>query len=1561
MQTAKNQEGNIQSGIAIIGMDCKFPGASTIDEFWENLKNGVESISFFADEEIKYSGLNPDLVDNPRFVRVKGESVKDFRLFDASFFGYSAKEAELLNPQTRVFMECVWNTLESAGYDPDSYPGLIGLYAGSMGGLYWNTLTLLSGKSHQWGEFAANHLTNEDYLCSQVAYKLNFKGPCFYVQTACSTSLVALHLACQALLNGETDIALAGGVTITGNESTGYIYKEGMIFSPDGHCRAFDEKAAGTISGEGAAVVALKLLEDAIDDRDVIYAVIRGTAINNDGNRKVGFTAPSIEGQRSVIKEAMGMAEVDPESIGYVETHGTGTPLGDPIEIAALKLAYNSPKKGYCAIGSVKTNFGHLDNAAGMAGLIKTILTLKHKQIPPSLHYNIHNSKIDLDNSPFYVNTGLKEWKNPDGYPLRAGVSSFGIGGTNSHIILEEYTERDIEPTISREQQLILISAHTESSLHRMTEQLKNFLIRNPDIYLPDVAYTLKIGKKAFQYRKMLTCSTVEEGIELLASEDFNSLKASHVSTDKKNVIFMFPGLGSQYVNMGKGIYDTEPEFREPMDRCFEILTSLGYNLKRIIYPSPDEISAAMIKIEQFEFAQLVVFVFEYALAKLLFSWGIKPYALIGYSFGEYVAACFSGVFSIEDALMLVVTRGRLIQKMPEGMMLSIPLPAHEVQPLLEDGIYMAIDNGPSCIVAGNPQLINAFEKKMKEKRCICMQVKNTRAIHSKMMAPLTKELETAVTQFSRNKPIIPYISNLSGYWIKMEDATDPGYWSKHLQETVLFADGVKTLLEKKDLVFIEVGPGRDLSALVRHHTGNQPEPHIVNIVKHPQEKITDNYHLLNRLGHLWISGININWLAFYSQEERRRIPLPTYSFEKNEYWIPGDLTHFFKENYLRVALDKRKTDIADWFHIPSWERCPLEFSQDEDEKEGDESCWLVFCDSIGFSTRVMEKLKQERPGATLVTISIGTDFKNEKDAYTINPDHEPHYDTLVRNFIQTGRIPSRILHFWGVSDPTEEKSIFQRVERAQNLGLHCLLSFVRAMGKNNLATRLQLDVVVNNLCQVVDAETIYPEKATVIGAVKIIPVEYFNITSRLIDIVIPKTDTPQEEILITQLLEEFNSKSHDKVIAYRGNYRWNQIVKPYRINKSSGRPSRLRERGVYIVLGGFGGMGFSLAGHLAESLNARLALVGRSFFPQPEEWEQWLKTHEDNDSTSNKIQKLQAYIKKGAEIMVFSTDVADSIGMAELFSEVENRFGAINGVIHAAGVVDKSGVIQRRTKEMTDRDMASKVTGTIILEKLLKNKPLDFLLLFSSIGNMLYGGKFGQVGYNAANEFLDAYSYYAAQNGGPFTVTINWVDWKEVGMAVRTLKEKNLDIDKELTDAVVPSEGIEIFNRILGIRQPQVALSTIDMIERMKQINSLKPDELQIIDTPGRDTSSKTLNKRPQLSTKYITPRNEMERKIEEVWQYFLGIDKIGINDNFFDLGATSLTMIQVNARLNNKLGKEIPLVTLFNYPTINTLAEHLIEQEGGRTTKEKDKDRSDVIQKGRLNIQLRAQRTRR
>ncbi|HAX74861.1 MAG TPA: polyketide synthase, partial [Cyanobacteria bacterium UBA11372] len=924
--------------IAIIGMAGRFPGAKNVEEFWQNLCNGVESISFFTDEELAAAGVDPALLNNPNYVKANAV-LEDIEMFDAAFFGFTPREAQAMDPQQRLLLECAWNALENAGYDSQTYPGRIGIYAGSsMSSYLYRNLSsnpdLLKLVDFDWlqQQDPISLGNDRDYLTTRISYKLGLTGPSMSINTACSTSLVAVHTACQSLLNYQCEMALAGGVSIQVPQISGYLYREGGIASPDGHCRTFDAKAQGTLFCSGLGLVLLKRLEDALADGDYIYAVIKGSAINNDGTQKVSYTAPSVDGQVSVITEALAVAGVLPETISYMEAHGTGTALGDPIEVAAMTQAFraSTDKKGFCAIGSVKPNVGHLNRAAGIASLIKTVMALKHQLIPPSLNYEQPNPNLDFANSPFFVNTTLRQWQ-ANGTPRRAGVTSLGFGGTNAHAVLEEAPV--IEQEQGRKYQLLVLAAKTDSALEAATKNLAAHLKQHPDLNLADVAYTLQVGRRGFDRRRMLVCRDLADAVTALETLDPKRIVTQLQEPKERSVAFMFSGQGSQYVNMALELYELEPTFREQIDLCAEILKpylgshfGLGeaeppgfrsqvepgneirerIDLRDLLYPAEEKAQEAAELLKQTSMTQPALFAIEYALAKLWMSWGIHPAATIGHSIGEYVAACIAGVFSLEDALSLVAARGKMMQQMPPGSMIAVPLSERELQPYLGNNLSLALINGPSrCVVSGTGEAIDGLEKQLAAQGVEGRRLHTSHAFHSEMMEPVLDAFGELVKKVTLHPPEIPYVSNVTGTWITDEQATDPNYWAKHLRQTVRFAEGLQQLFQDGDQILLEVGPGRTLSTLALQHPEKPSEQVVLTSVRHPQDTQSDLAFLLNTLGKLWLAGVQVDWSGFYEGERRHRLPLPTYAFDLKRHWIEANEVSIHKTKVLSRASGK--------------------------------------------------------------------------------------------------------------------------------------------------------------------------------------------------------------------------------------------------------------------------------------------------------------------------------------------------------------------------------------------------------------------------------------------------------------------------------------------------------------------------------------------------------------------------------------------------------------------------------------------------------------------------------
>ena len=891
--------------IAVIGMAGRFPRAQNLEAFWQNLVAGTHCISFFTDEELAAAGVDRHLMEDPNYVKAGGV-LEDADLFDAEFFGYNAREAEVIDPQQRILLECAWEALESAGYGGEN-DGLVGVYAGVTRNTYIYNIFANPEVIRRVGGFQVAISSDKDFLAPRISYKLNLQGPSVVVQTACSTSLVAVHMACQALLAGECRTALAGGVSITFPQVAGHFYQPGGIDSPDGACRAFDIKSQGTVPGRGAGVVVLKTLEDALADGDYIRAVIKGSAANNDGSVKVGFTAPGMEGQARVVRAALGIAEVDPETVGYIETHGTGTELGDPIEVSALTRAFRTAttKKQFCAIASLKSNIGHLDAAAGVAGLIKTILALEHQQIPASLHFTESNPKIDFESSPFYVNAGLADWPS-NGIPRRAGVSSFGIGGTNVHAILEEAPAR--QPAApSRHRQVLLLSARTATALEQATDNLAAHLRQHPEQPLADVAFTLATGRRAFDHRRMLLCDDAHDAASALADRDPHRLLTQHSRLASRPMVFLFPGQGTQHVGMGQDLYRTEPTFRQWVDTCAEKLKPhLGRDLREVLYPSTEASAKAQQELTQTALAQPALFTIEVALAQLWNEWGVRPQAMIGHSLGELVAAFLAGVLPLDDALALVAIRGRLMQSAAGGAMMALQLSEEEVVELLAGDLALAAVNGPAMTVVSGPlEDIDALERRLAATGISGRRLHTSHAFHSSMMEPILELFEERLRGISFAAPKVPFISNLTGDWIRPEEAIDPSYWVRQIRETVRFGDGVATLCEEPARVFLEVGPGNTLTRLAGAHPAKKPQQIALAAMRHPGDKTQASSEgddretspevevLLTALGRLWLAGVQVDWRGFYRHERRSRWPLPTYPFERRRYWIEGQPQSF--------------------------------------------------------------------------------------------------------------------------------------------------------------------------------------------------------------------------------------------------------------------------------------------------------------------------------------------------------------------------------------------------------------------------------------------------------------------------------------------------------------------------------------------------------------------------------------------------------------------------------------------------------------------------------------------
>lgn len=880
-QTKGKKPSSTGHDIAIIGMSGRFPGAEDVDEFWKNLLANVESILDFTDEELRSEGFDPEAMRAAgNYVARRGQ-IPNPADFDAAFFDISPREASATDPQQRLFLETAWAALEDSGYAPSRFAERIGVFAGMSNNSYYEQyVSPDSDLRNSLGDLTVMMGNEKDYLATRTAYKLNLSGPALNIYTACSTSLVAVAEAVHALREGRCEIAIAGAVSLTFPQNRGYYYEEGGITSPDGHCRPFDEGANGTIFSNGMAAVILKPLEQALEDGDTVHAVIRGVGLNNDGADKVSFTAPSVEGQRDAILAAQHDAGASPESIGYIEGHGTGTTLGDPIEVEALSLAFRNgtDKTGICGLGSVKSNLGHLDAAAGMAGLFKATLSVREGIIPATLHTRRPNPKLRLHESPFTLVSANQKWNSTAGSPRRAGVSAFGVGGTNAHLIVEQPPASKPGSNSPRTSELLLLSAKTADALQQKCSDLANFLEANPDLNLADVAFTLATGREVFAFRHAFAAETGSDAVvslRQLASQTPDTTRNTNLP-----VSFLFPGQGSQFGGMGKELYETEPAFREVFDHCSALLKEhLDMDLRDVVFSQTEESGKLL---NQTKFTQPALFVTGYALGKLWQHYGVEPSRMIGHSVGEYAAACLAGVLPLDQALHLVAVRARLVDELPGGTMLSIRLPESEVEPLLIPGVEMAALNSPQMtVVAGSYEAIDRLEEKLTASEIPHRRLRTSHAFHSAMMEPVVEPFREAVEQVDISAPQIPYVSTLTGQQVDEATLSDPSYWSQHVRRPVRFETGIMTLAEEGATVLVETGPGRSALTFARQSiSGGDHYPTVESL-----QKVADPQSFLETVGELWKAGGAIDWTKYFQGEKRRRISLPTYPFQRQRCW----------------------------------------------------------------------------------------------------------------------------------------------------------------------------------------------------------------------------------------------------------------------------------------------------------------------------------------------------------------------------------------------------------------------------------------------------------------------------------------------------------------------------------------------------------------------------------------------------------------------------------------------------------------------------------------------------
>jgi phthiocerol/phenolphthiocerol synthesis type-I polyketide synthase E len=1480
---ATRTAGQWNDGIAIIGMSARFPRSRNVQEYWERLLAGEILVSEFSREELRKAGVDDTSLSSRNYVR-RGNSIDDADCMDAEFFGLSRREAEITDPQQRVFLECAWEALEHAGYTGDGES--VGVFAGAGMNTYF--VQLLSNPSviANAGGYQLMLANDKDFLATRVAYKLNLRGPAVAVQTACSTSLAAVHLACQSILSGECDMALAGGVSIPFPQGVGYLYMPGMILSPDGYCRPFDAGAKGTVPGRGAGIVVLKRLSQARADEDRIYAVIRGSAWNNDGGGKVGFTAPSVDGQAGVIRRALAAAGVTADRLGYVEAHGTATELGDPIEVAALNMVFaeSNAQSGSCVLGAVKANLGHADVAAGVAGLIKAALAVDAGVIPPTPNFSRPNPALELERGPFVVSSSAMPWL--DGIERWAGVSSFGIGGTNVHVVLSSAPSRPAHLPTSRPR-IFPISARTPIALAKACDHLADRLEADLTLAAEDVASTLQLGRREFPFRRAVVARDCGELATILRK----SPKSREIATPglSHDVVFLFPGQGQQFVGMAATLYQSDPAFRSTIEAGAEILRDeYDFNVVELIAGS-EKTPELKSQLADTRVAQPVLFLVEYALAARWRGLGVEPSALLGHSLGELAAASVAGVFSFEDGLRLAAERGRLMSLTPAGIMLAVMLPPERLAPYIEHDIWLAAENGPKMSVAsGLVEPMEQLERRLTADRVASIRLSSKNAFHTPLMADAAKSFRQRVESVSRRVPSIPWLSNVTGTWINSAEAQSARYWGDQILGRVRFTKNLATLADRNRFL-LEVGPGEALIGIARQQL---PKSIMAPSLGAENRRSSDEMIFLEAAARAWECGIALSWQALQPDAGRRRIPLPTYPFERQRFWIEPAArteTKLFQgvpsAEHPAAIPDKadfaKREDISSWFYAPSWQSTPPA-SVASQQEGGAANCWLVLLDRSGLGESIAARLMQK--GATVVTVAASDRFTQSGGHFSIDPTQPGHYEQLWQEVGAFGLHPAGLLNLWTMT--------------GMNVQVYdSLLLLMQSAGRHRQRFR-QIETIADGLESLAGEAIEEVERAEVLGLLRVIGSEHARTQCRLIDV---QVSLHALDGIAQQISEEIQVPGLGLTIAYRGDSRWQKGWTRAPLRPSVSDP--FRERGVYIITGGIGGIGYSIARYLLQQYTARVILTGRTELPPREQWAVWIAEHDNENAISRRILRMQELERMGGIVRFVCADVSDRAAMAKVIAQARQDCGEINGVLHAAGLPGGSMISSQDRAEAADI-RRPKVQGSMVLAELLREEHLDFFVLCSSISAVVPAP--GQSAYAAANVFQNYFAAWCRIALKLPAVAIGFDAWQEIGMAAEMVPPEGFEQVKEerLRTAMSTAEGIEVIRRALASwRGPEILTTTVTLDALLARTSS----------EPSAQESHDVLNEgdNPELDA------------VLEIWKDLLANNEIAPTDNFFELGGHSLMGTMVATRIRDQFGVELTLRTLFEAPTPQAVAE--------------------------------------
>jgi len=1480
--------------VAIIGIAVRMPKALTVPQFWENLINGKESISVFNQEELIKSGISPEAIAHPNFIAAKGV-MEEAEMFDAAFFGISPREAELMDPQHRVLMECAWDAMENAGYVSDEYSGRVSIFT-SAGMNTYLPFNLMSNPDllEQVGGVQLSIYCDKDFLPTRIAYSMNIRGPAIDIGTACSSSLVSTHLACQHLTTYQSDMALVGGITIHLPQISGHVHEPGAAYSPDEHCRPFDATPSGLIDGNGAAVIILKRVQDAIADGDQIYGVIKGSAINNDGSNKVGYSAPSIQGQAEVIIEAQANADVHPETISYVEAHGTATPLGDPIEVAGLTQAFRhgTQKNNFCGLGSVKSNIGHVDKAAGLAGLIKTTLALHHEMIPPSLHWKEPNPKLQLQDSPFYVVQTAQPWDRIPQQPRRAGISSFGVGGTNAHVILEEAPIR--EPgSIGRPNHIITGSAKSKAALDRKLQQLIQVFSKDTHLDIANIAYTLNTGRKSFNHRFSFRCSSHQEALQIIKSKSFTET----VSTGSSQVIFMFTGQGSQYVDMAKDLYEQEQQFKEYFDQCAIILHPLiGLDIRKITFSNPHEKESNQNRLQETSITQPVLFALEYALAKLWMGWGVQPKAMIGHSVGEIVAACIADVLSLEDALDLIVMRSKLMQSLPRGSMLSVALSAEKTNHYIlnhELLLDIAAVNAPElCVVSGESEVIDTLQKLIEKDGHTTQLLKTSHAYHSKMMDPILASFERAIQSKIFNPPKIPFISNITGNWVSTAEVTNPSYWGRHIRQSVQFNLGIKTILKDiTDPIFLEIGPGKTLNQLVKLEL-SQASNKALALSSIPQyyDKTSAQKIILESFSTLWANQAPICWKGFYKEEKRLKVPLPSYPFERTPYWVEPIIK---SKNSTHTFSDLNQSNPVDWFYEPSFKSTKIQ------QYENVKKVILIFGSLNLLHERAAKDLALQ--GHTVIN-AIRSDIFQEVDKLNIKVSLSNKTE-LEKLFIllskESMKIDNVVYIGRSISSGMVGMKVSEKMQSSTYQGANCceIITILQAIDgyKKYYSDEIVLNLIETEVIRIGNELIDFTSDSGVLGLIPTIHYEYPNIRARYIDVSSQIIDSDTE---INHLIHFLNSPEKMLSVAIRKQLVWTEHLEKIQLSDNLIPHKQLHSQGNYLITGGLEGVGLEFTKFLAKRFENSNLIITTA-----------IADFVNNPKIQQEIKSIEASYP--CKLHVYYIDYQHTNPLADIVQKFQNSF-QLNGIIHATDMSNPRplDLINDFSLEKTLEywQLESKMIEGII--KIAKNTTLDFCYFMSSLSAKI--GAMSQVSHAI---FSSQLSHMISKESVELKNKVSIIYWD------RWIQDAESAFINTKTQGIRPLDGEQVLDYLFSFTVPQILIATNHPFSRLRTFSNEQLLPIKNLQTP-------TIYDRPELEIHYSAPENDLEKELTDIWQDFLKITPIGIHDNFFDLGGQSLLAAQLIRHIKDHLSVNLDLGIFFSAPTIAELSSILEKQ---------------------------------